>query len=149
MSISPKSHIWLARILIGTVCIINLQSALVFYTNPGRFAPMYELTGVPGQAVIQGFAVLFLMWNVPYAVALLNPVKYRVSLFEAIFMQFIGLVGESLIFFSISIEYDLLRNSILRFIIFDGGGLVALITAAWLIKPCIPTKIQPLLEENR
>ena len=149
MPLSPKSHIWLARILIGTVSIINIQSALVFFTHPGRFAPMYQLTGVPGQAAIQGFALLFLMWNVPYLVAFLNPIKFRVSLYEAIIMQCIGLVGESLIFFSISIEYDLLRNSILRFIIFDGGALIALITAAWLIKPCIPTKIQPLLEENR
>jgi hypothetical protein len=129
-----NSRIWLARALIGAVLIINVQSALVFFINPSRFAPAYELTGIPGQAAMRGFAVLFLMWNVPYLVALINPIKYRISLYEAIAMQCIGLAGESIILRSLPIEYNILRDSITRFIIFDGAGLVALISAAGMTK---------------
>jgi len=128
-------RIWLARTLIGIVFIINVQSAVVFFANPARFAPTYELTGVSGQAAIRGFAVLFIMWNVPYFVALINPIKYRVSLYEAIAMQIIGLTGESLILQSLPTEHTILRDSILRFIVFDGSGLVSLISAAWITKP--------------
>jgi hypothetical protein len=129
-----KSRLWLSRILIGSVLIINIQSALAFFLFPSRYAPAYELMGVPGQAAIQGFAVLFLMWNVPYCFALIHPIRNRVSLYEAIMMQSIGLIGETLILKSIPMEYVILRKSILRFIIFDGGGLIALFIAAWSTK---------------
>lgn len=128
------SKIWIARVLIGLVLLINVQSALVFFANPNGFAPAYELSGVSGAAAIRGFAVLFIMWNVPYAVAIFNPVRFRVSLFEAIAMQSIGLVGETLILWTLPIEHLILRGSILRFIIFDGAGLVALLIAAWITK---------------
>lgn len=128
------NRIWGARILIGLVLLINVQSAVVFFANPARFAPAYELSGIPGAAAIRGFAVLFLMWNVPYVVALINPVKYRVSLYEAVTMQSLGLVGESIIFWTLPAEHIVLRGSILRFILFDGAGLVALIAAAWISK---------------
>lgn len=129
-----NARIWLARVLIGLVLIINVQSAVVFFANPAGFAPAYELSGVSGSAAIRGFAVLFLMWNIPYGVALVNPVKYRVSLYEAIAMQTIGLVGESIIFSTLPVENAVLRGSILRFIIFDGLGLVALIAAGCVSK---------------
>ena len=128
-------RIWLVRTLIGVVLIINLQSALVFFLNPGKFAPAYELAGVPGQAAIRGFAVLFIMWTVPYLIALINPIKYRVSLYEAIAMLSIAFLGETWILRSLPIEHTLLRESILRFIIFDGGGLIALIVAALIANP--------------
>ena len=52
----------------------------------------------------------------------------------AIAMQSIGLIGETLILRALPLEHAILRDSILRFIIFDGGGLVALIAAAWITK---------------
>ena len=131
---SQRTHIWLARFLIGLVLMINLQSAVLFLMKPSTFAPAYELSGVSGQAAIRGFAVLFLMWNVPYAVALIHPIRFRISLFEAILMQSIGLIGESFILWSLPVGYAILRNSITRFIIFDGFGLIALIAAAWMTK---------------
>jgi predicted membrane protein len=130
----PRSKFWSARLLIGLVLIINLQSAFVFFWKPATFAPAYELIGVPGQAAIQGFAVLFLMWNIPYLVAWIHPIRFRVSLYEAIAMQSIGLIGESLILWGLPVEHTILRSSITRFIIFDGGGLMALIAAAWITK---------------
>ncbi len=51
-----------------------------------------------------GMGVLFLMWNVPYAVALWHPLRHRISLYEALAMQAIGLLGESLIYLSLSPE---------------------------------------------
>ena len=128
------SRIWVARALIGMVLAINVQSAIAFFADPARFAPAYELSGVSGTAAIQGFAVLFLMWNVPYVVALLHPQKYRVSLYEAIAMQSIGLIGETLILSQLPVEHITLRTSILRFIIFDGAGLIALLFALWITK---------------
>jgi len=129
-----SSRIWTGRILIGLVLLINVQSALVFFFNPAKFTPAYELTGVPGQAAIRGMAVLFLMWNVPYVVALVNPIKYRVSLYEAITMQGIGVAGESIILWMLPTEYSILRGSILRFILFDGSGLIVLTVAAWVTR---------------
>jgi hypothetical protein len=92
------------------------------------------LTGIPGKAAIRGFAILFLMWSVPYLVAFINPAKYRLSLYESIIMQSLGLIGESLIFWTLPHEHVILRDSIYRFIIFDCGGLVALLSAAWITK---------------
>jgi hypothetical protein len=138
---SSTSRLWTARLLIGLVLFINLQCALVFFVNPAKSAPAYELSSIPGAAAIQGLAVLFLMWNVPYVVALANPVKYRLSLFEALVMQSIGLVGETLILSSLPLEHIILRNSVLRFILFDGAGLLALAAAAWLTRKKTLTKI--------
>ena len=140
MQIRTQYRTFAARSLVGMVFIINLQSALAFMINPNGFAPMYELIGIPGTAAIQGFGVLFLMWNIPYAVALINPVKFHISHYEAIIMQTIGLVGESLIYYNLPTKFTVLRNSILRFIIFDGAGLVALVIAAWIILPAVNSK---------
>ena len=49
-------------------------------------------------------------------------------------MQTIGLIGRTTIAFGISPEHNVLINSIRRFVIFDGLGLIGLITAALLLK---------------
>ena len=96
------------------------------------FAPGFELSGMPGEAAVRGFAVLFVMWNIPYLVALWQPRGNRRSLWEALAMQMIGVIGESLIFSSIPLGHVVLRTSLLRFIIFDGAGVLLLFGAAWL-----------------
>ena len=63
----------LTRILIGLVLLDNIQAAILFLVSPGAFAPGFELSGVTGNAVIQGIGLLFLMWCVPYLVAFLDP----------------------------------------------------------------------------
>ena len=122
----------LARAFIGIVILWNVQCAVVFLLWPERFAPGFQLEGAAGEAMVQGMGVLFLMWNVPYAVALWNPVRYRTSLYEAVGMQAIGLVGEMLILLSLPPGYALAAQSITRFIFFDGAGLLALVAAAWI-----------------
>jgi len=129
-----KDHsLWLARLLIAIVTGWNLQVALVFILWPERFIHGFELTGVPGAAAVRGTGILFVMWNVPYLIALWNPRKYRLVLGIAIVMQLVGLVGESFILFTLPDGHALLSESITRFIAFDGSGLVLLAIAFWII----------------
>jgi hypothetical protein len=121
-----------ARILIGLVLFINIQASITFIIQPNNFAPWYELSGYVGRATIQGFGVLFLMWNVPYLVAFTHPQKHRTSLFEALAMQTIGLFGEIAILAGLPTTHQVLRSSIIRFIIFDSAGLLALIIAVFV-----------------
>ncbi len=88
----------LARSSIGVVILFNLQAAAVFLLWPERYATGFELGGAVGGAMLRGLGVLFVMWNVPYAVALWHPVRQRISLYEALAMQTIGLDGEAIIF---------------------------------------------------
>jgi len=53
-------------------------------------------------------------------------------------MQFIGLIGETYIYFTLPADHVLLETSILRFIIFDGAGLALLAMAYWIER--IPKK---------
>jgi hypothetical protein len=125
-------RVWTARLLIGVVVAWNLECTLVFLLHPGLYAAGFELTGIPGEAAVRGFAVLFLMWNIPYLVALWHPLQNRRSLWEALAMQSVGVIGESLILFSIPAGYPVLFSSLVRFIIFDAAGVVALIGAIML-----------------
>jgi hypothetical protein len=128
-------RVWAARLLIAVVVVWNLECALVFLLNPGVFAPGFELSGVAGVAAVRGFAVLFVMWNIPYLVALWNPLSNRVSLWQALAMQVVGVFGESLILFSIPLEHSILHASLLRFIMFDAAGVPCLIGAGLFSNP--------------
>ena len=74
------------------------------------------------------------MWNIPYLLALWQPQRNRLSLWEALAMQAVGAIGESLILFSIPVGHPILHTSVLRFIAFDAAGVVCLIGAALLSK---------------
>jgi len=125
-------RLWAARLLIAVVVVWNLQCALVFLLTPGVFTPGFELTGLPGQTALRGIAVLFIMWNIPYLVALWHPHRQRISLWEALAMQAAGVIGESAILFTLPPGHAALHSSLLRFIIFDFSGLVGLGIAAYL-----------------
>ena len=103
--------------------------------RPQDYAWGFELSGIPGEAMMQGLGLLFLMWNIPYVFALAHPVKNFISLVEAVIMQFIGVAGESLILLRLPGNHPLIASSVSRFIIFDGAGLLALLIALWLILP--------------
>jgi len=142
MSRPATIRLWLGRLLIGSVLVWNVQCALAFLSAPATYAPGFELSGPAGAAMVRGMAVLFLMWNVPYAVALWHPVRHRVSLYEAVAMQTIGLIGESLILWSLRGGHPVAAANVARFIAFDGTGLVALILAVWLTKGIV----KPIIE---
>ena len=126
------ARLLLPRLLIFLVLAMNLQCALAYIFNPLPYVAPFELSGEPGRAAVVGIGILFVMWQVPYVFALVHPERNRRSLLEAILMQAIGLVGESLLLRSIPLAHTALRASILRFIIFDAGGLLLLLTAAAL-----------------
>jgi hypothetical protein len=121
---------WLARLLIAPVFFFNVQCAIVFMIAPQLYAYRFELSGPPGEGMLRGLGLLFLMWNVPYAVALWNPARQRTSLIEALVMQALGVVGETLLLLTFPQGHAAIRASLGRFIIFDGSGLGLLGLAA-------------------
>jgi hypothetical protein len=119
--------------LIGLVLFFNLQCALVFWIWPGRYAPGFELNGAAGEAAVRGIGILFAMWNIPYLTALIHPVRHRTALVEAVIMQALGAVGETVLLLMLPGGHPILSASIQRFIVFDTGGLVCLLVAmAWV-----------------
>jgi hypothetical protein len=126
---------WLRRGLIGIVFFFNVQCAILFLISPASFAPGFELSGSPGEGMVRGLGLLFLMWNVPYAVALWDPLRHRVSLYEALVMQAIGVLGETALLLGFPAGHPALAESIGRFILFDAIGLVLLALAAGIAPP--------------
>jgi len=117
------------RLLIGAVLLVNLQCALVFLARPQAYMAGFGLGGEAGAGMLRGLGLLFVMWNVPYVFACVHPIKYRISLIEALIMQAIGLVGETWILLSGNYQSAMIQSSVERFILFDGIGLVLLILA--------------------
>jgi hypothetical protein len=135
MVMTPTNHrTWIGRVLIAAVILWNVQCAIAFLAAPGTYTPGFELGGPASEAVVRGMGVLFLMWNVPYVVAMLHPVRHRTSLYEAVAMQAIGLAGESLLLWTLGGEHPVVSSTVLRFIAFDGAGLVALLLAVWVTR---------------
>jgi hypothetical protein len=116
------------------VILWNVQCAIAFVAAPATYAPGFELSGPAGEAMVRGMGALFLMWNVPYVVALLQPVRHRTSLYEAVAMQAIGLVGESLILWTLDAGHAAVSSTLLRFIAFDAAGLALLTLAIWVTR---------------
>ena len=125
----PRGRIWTARILIAAVFFINVMCAVQFIVQPADFAPAYQLEGAAGIVVTQSIGICFLMWNATYPPIIARPERYRVLFGVVLAQQIIGLIGESLLFASLGPGLELLGSSILRFIAFDGGGLVLLAIA--------------------
>ena len=124
------SRLLFPRVMILAVLVMNLQCALAFIFNPLAYVGSFELGGEPGRAAVIGIGILFLMWQVPYLIALLHPRKNFRALVEAVLMQAIGLVGEWFLLRSIPLAHAMLRGAILRFVLFDAAGLLLLLIAA-------------------
>ena len=127
-------RIWISRLLVALVTAWNLQAAVLFIVSPQTVVGGYELSGATGEAAVRGVGVLFLMWNVPYVFAVIHPIRYKLALTFALLMQIIGVIGESYILSTLTVEHVALRTSILRFIYFDGSGLILLFLAWGLSK---------------
>jgi len=122
-------RLWLARILIGSVLLVNLHCAIAFLLHPQDYMDGFGLSGVSGMGILRGLGLLFVMWNVPYAFALSHPVKHRTSLIEALIMQAVGLVGETIILLTGDFGNPVINATLQRFILFDGIGLLLLLLA--------------------
>lgn len=125
---------WIGRACIGLVLFFNVQCALAFLIQPEVFEPGFELSGEMGAGMVRGMGLLFLMWNVPYAVALIDPLRRRVSLYEAVAMQAVGFVGETLLLITFPPGHAAIRGTVGRFILFDGAGLALLLLTVWLTR---------------
>jgi hypothetical protein len=126
------SKLWIARALIGLILFFNIHCAIAFILFPDYFLSSFELEGISGRIVLQGMGILFIMWNVPYTIALAHPQRYKLSLYSAFIMQLIGLFGESILLMTIPDTHRMLISTARRFILFDGFGLVALLLAILL-----------------
>lgn len=131
---------WVSRFLIAIVLFWNLQCSVLFMAKPLEFINAFQLTGIPGKVTIIGFGILFLMWQVPYVFALINPIRFHISLFEAVIMQTIGAIAETVLLMTITNEFSSLRSSIMRFILFDSAGLVLLLSALILVHPLVKSQ---------
>lgn len=134
-NVSPLNRsllLWIGKVLIALVVFLNLQAAFYFMFQPESFVAGFELSGVAGNAMIQGMGLLFLMWNIPYLFALVDPVLHRVSLIEAVIMQAIGVIGETALLVLLPGSHPVIQASVTRFILFDGSGLLALLAAYFL-----------------
>lgn len=121
--------IWIARVALGLVFFVNIQCALAFILQPQRYTGGFEVSGVPGEVIVQSFGILFLMWNATYPLVILSPHTRR-SLFGVILaQQFIGLLGETWLLFKLPAGHPALYTTGLRFIIFDGLGLLIMGTS--------------------
>ena len=120
---------WFARAAVLAVLIANMSAAIPYLLRPADYAAAYELTGVPGEVAVRGFGILFLMWAVPFIPAIWHPARNRVAFAIVLAMQAIGLIGESFMLAGLPAGHVALRATGLRFIAFDGAGLVLLLIA--------------------
>jgi len=141
MSRRPHLINFIPRTLIGIVLFFNLTCALQFLVFPQTYLGSFGLLKENGTAVIRGYGILFIMWNVPYLFAFINPIRFIISLYEAIIMQSIGILGEGWIMNSLPQHVEQTKNTVSRFLYFDVFGLLALISAMIIIKNIKQTQL--------
>lgn len=117
---------WIARLTVGIVFFFNVTCALNFILQPGHYTWAFEVSGVPGRALVRGMGILFLMWNATYPPVLLSPNRHRTLFAVLLVQQAIGLAGESWMWVTLEAGHTALRATGLRFMLFDGAGLVAM-----------------------
>ena len=128
-----RLSLWLARLVVGTVFFFNVTCALAFIARPDRYAPGFEVSGIPGQVLVRGIGILFLMWNATYPPVLVRPDRHRTLFAVLLAQQAIGLAGETWMWLTLPAGHAALWATGLRFIAFDGAGLVGTGLVFWLL----------------
>jgi len=130
-------RVWLARMLVAAVCGWNLSAALPMILRPTDMAGSFAVAacGRGGMIMVQGLGVAFLMWQVPFVPTVWDPRHNRVTFLCLIVMQMVGLAGETLMLASLSEGSPALRATGLRFVAFDGAGLILLIVGYLAVHP--------------
>jgi hypothetical protein len=114
---------------VGAVFAVNVGCALSFLMRPEAYAPGFELSGVSGAVLVRGLGILFLMWNATYPPVILRPAEYRLLFAVLLVQQAIGLAGEGWLWLALPEGHGALSATGLRFIVFDGAGLLAMAAA--------------------
>jgi len=135
---SFRNRKWLVRLVVGVVFLFNVTCALEFIAWPERYAPAFEVSGTPGQMLVRGMGILFLMWNATYPPVLARPDRNRTLLAVILAQQAIGLAGEVWMWVTLPPGHTALWATGLRFIAFDGAGLVGMGLAFWLLRAQSP-----------
>ena len=115
---------WIVRICFTFVFIINVQCACSYIMHPTTFAPGFDLPLEAGSVAVAGMGVAFLMWNTTYPAFIISPQRFTVLGWVILAQQCIGLIGETIIYFTLPASSHLAALSIQRFIAFDALGLV-------------------------
>ncbi len=136
-----RAPIWIARVTVGAVFVLNVSCALQFVFWPDRYAPSFELQGVAGEAMVRGVGILFLMWNATYPPVIWDPRTHRTLFAVVLIQQAIGVVGESWVWAALPAGHDALRATGLRFILFDLAGLVLMGIAFGLLSVCMHRQV--------
>ena len=129
-----RFSLWLARLAVGAVFFFNVTCALAFIAQPDRYAPGFEVTGVPGRVLVRGMGILFLMWNATYPPVLIRPARHPTLFAVILIQQAIGLAGETWMWATLPAGHAPLRATGLRFIAFDGAGLAGMALVFWLLR---------------
>jgi len=131
----PKSSLFrsfLPRVLLAIVAGWNLLCAIQFIVQPALYRPAFDLSGESGRAAVQSIGILFVMWNIPYLLAVVQPYRWKILVLCALLMQGIGCIGEIWIRSQLQGSYAF-RDSLLRFTLFDLAGFFLLFLAYILV----------------
>lgn len=120
---------WFARAVVAAAFGVNVWCALAFVLDPGSYVAGFELSGVPGAAAVQGFGILFLMWNVTYLPVIWSPLRHRAFFAVVLVQQVIGVAGEAMLALQMPAGHDALLATGLRFLRFDAAALVLMAAA--------------------
>lgn len=131
--ISFHPNIRIVQLVVGVIFLINISCAVVFILQPQKYMGGFEISGDQGRVLVQALGILFLMWNVTYPPVIFNPMKHMTLFRIIIFQQAIGVIGESWLMLSLPTGHTALRATGLRFIFFDGLGLVLMLLAYLLM----------------
>lgn len=115
---------WFARAALGAVFLMNIAAAMAFLARPEEFTGSFELSGLPGQVAVRGFGLLFLMWNATYPLVILRPIRHPTLFLIILIQQALGVLGEAWIWLRLPLGHAALRETGLRFLLFDGAGLL-------------------------
>jgi preprotein translocase subunit SecG len=122
----------LPRFLLAIVAGWNLLCAIQFIIQPGMYLSAFDLSRESGRATVQSIGILFIMWNVPYLLAILQPFRWKILVLCALLMQAIGCIGEIWIRSQLQ-ESPAFRDSLTRFTIFDVTGFFLLLLTIYLV----------------
>jgi hypothetical protein len=123
-----------ARLTVAAVFAMNVSCALTFLLRPEDYVAGFELEGPAGRVAVQGFGLLFLMWNATYPLVLMDPVRHRAMFAVVLAQQALGVFGETWLWGSLPPGHHALWQTGLRFILFDGWGLLAMGLAYLLLR---------------